>query len=227
MAFLNTGDFDDQPPSPYLEIGQELKIFAQTNYPGIPPANPIENTRPLLYPEQRRAWADMEVLIGHLERYATENSGAYPTTVEGLVILGSLAGVDASSIPLNDPWGNPYQYISPGVNQDYDLSSLGADGATGGEDLNADITSWAEASQIGLWHEYTPTSALDIVFNGPFSAGSGEMSDISDASADSLFENITSFLNSGSTSSKVIKWLAIVAIVIGAGYAALEGFDLQ
>lgn len=41
-----------------------------------------------------------------------------------------------------DPWGNPYQYISPGQHGKYDLSSLGADGAPDGEGEAADINSW-------------------------------------------------------------------------------------
>jgi hypothetical protein len=43
--------------------------------------------------------------------------------------------------------------------------SLGADGAVGGEGLNADISSAAGASLVATWFEYTPTSALDIEMN--------------------------------------------------------------
>jgi general secretion pathway protein G len=41
-----------------------------------------------------------------------------------------------------DPWGAPYQYLNPGVNGEIDVFSLGADGAPGGEGINADIGSW-------------------------------------------------------------------------------------
>ena len=42
-----------------------------------------------------------------------------------------------------DPWGNDYQYVYPGTHgREYDLFSLGADGAPGGEGLNADIGNW-------------------------------------------------------------------------------------
>ena len=40
------------------------------------------------------------------------------------------------------PWGRPYIYKFPGEHGPYDLSSLGADGARGGEGKNADIESW-------------------------------------------------------------------------------------
>ena len=42
-----------------------------------------------------------------------------------------------------DPWGNPYQYLYPGLHgQEYDLYSFGADGQEGGEGANADIGNW-------------------------------------------------------------------------------------
>jgi general secretion pathway protein G len=42
----------------------------------------------------------------------------------------------------NDPWGRPYQYLNPGIKNEVDVMSFGADGATGGEGKNADIGSW-------------------------------------------------------------------------------------
>ena len=41
-----------------------------------------------------------------------------------------------------DPWGNDYNYRSPGQNGPYDLFSLGQDNMEGGEDENEDIVSW-------------------------------------------------------------------------------------
>lgn len=43
---------------------------------------------------------------------------------------------------LKDPWGQEYQYRSPGEHGDFDIYSYGADGQQGGEGKNADITSW-------------------------------------------------------------------------------------
>ena len=43
---------------------------------------------------------------------------------------------------LKDPWGRDYEYRAPGEHGDFDIWSMGADGQTGGEDKNADITSW-------------------------------------------------------------------------------------
>jgi general secretion pathway protein G len=41
-----------------------------------------------------------------------------------------------------DPWGNEYNYISPGSHGEYDLFTLGADGQPGGEASDADIGNW-------------------------------------------------------------------------------------
>ena len=87
-----------------------------------------------------------------LELYYLDN-GMYPTTDQGLSAL--IEEPDSGDVPPNwkdggyltkkrmptDPWGNPYIYVSPGIqNEDFDLYSLGKDGAEGGEGYNADIT---------------------------------------------------------------------------------------
>jgi len=41
-----------------------------------------------------------------------------------------------------DPWGNDYQYISPGQAGPFDIFTLGADGEAGGEGVNMDIGNW-------------------------------------------------------------------------------------
>lgn len=85
-----------------------------------------------------------------LDLYEMDN-GFYPTTEQGLEALREEPA--SSPIPQNwkgpyvkkkplDPWRNPYVYVSPGVhNNDYDLYSLGSDGAEGGSD---DIVNWEE-----------------------------------------------------------------------------------
>ena len=74
-----------------------------------------------------------------LDKYALEK-GRYPSTDEGLQLL--VTERIMKKIP-NDPWGNPYQYRSPGeVDPDYEIWSYGADGKEGGEEYDADIKSW-------------------------------------------------------------------------------------
>jgi general secretion pathway protein G len=82
------------------------------------------------------------------------DNGFYPTTEQGLEALIEKPSVgripenyreggylEQKKIPL-DPWGNPYIYISPGIQGDFDIISLGADGQEGGEGNDADIKNW-------------------------------------------------------------------------------------
>ena len=43
---------------------------------------------------------------------------------------------------LNDPWGQPYEYVYPGLHGTYDLICYGADRAEGGSGADADLVSW-------------------------------------------------------------------------------------
>jgi hypothetical protein len=160
--FVDRGSFGEvlPPGHPYVTIGQEIAAYSKTNYPGIPPANPAAEFRPLLTPAERKAWADIVTIIGALETWYGSHSNAYPTTSEGLSVLPVV-------VPAADPWGHPYVYASPGRTTDYELSSMGADGIAGPGISGAtdDVTSWAPASLIGEWFEYTPTRGVDIAVN--------------------------------------------------------------
>lgn len=77
-ALVESGAFNTLPgPHPYVTIAQEIQDFANTNYPGFPPANPEQNARPLLYLEQRRVWKEMQFLIQLINAYKTA-TGAFP-----------------------------------------------------------------------------------------------------------------------------------------------------
>ena len=84
-----------------------------------------------------------------LDLFYLDNS-RYPTSNESLQALSTQpAGLDNWNGPYlkkkkvpNDPWGNPYHYVMPGQNGLYDLYSLGADNAVGGEKDNKDINNW-------------------------------------------------------------------------------------
>ena len=100
------------------------------------------------------------VQIGNIEGALTQyrvNYGKYPTTAEGLDALvhppadkrgrSRESYLDSETVPV-DAWDNHFLYYSPGMNGDhkYEIVSLGADGAEGGEKKDADIKSW-ELSQ--------------------------------------------------------------------------------
>jgi general secretion pathway protein G len=81
-----------------------------------------------------------------LEMYKLD-VGRFPNAQDGLQALVSQPSgangwngpyLKKSDIPM-DPWGQPYQYRIPGERGDFDIVSLGADGAPGGEGENADI----------------------------------------------------------------------------------------
>jgi general secretion pathway protein G len=97
------------------------------------------------------AKVDISTLMQALQLYKLDNQ-RYPTTEQGLAALtakpttgpaatGWRAGGYIDKLP-KDPWGNPYQYLSPGVHGEVDVYSLGADGQPGGTGEDADIGSW-------------------------------------------------------------------------------------
>lgn len=86
-----------------------------------------------------------------LDIYRLDNSH-YPSTQQGLEALQSRPSGSPEpknwnpdgymkSIP-QDPWGNVFQYVSPGREGAYDLYSFGSDGQEGGEGDAADISIW-------------------------------------------------------------------------------------
>ena len=103
-------------------------------------------------PEQARrtkALVEIRNIESALALFMTDTS-RFPTTSEGLAVLasnpGGINGYNSDGylkkVP-RDPWGNPYVYISPGLNsKDYDLESYGKDGENGGAGDDADIESW-------------------------------------------------------------------------------------
>ena len=99
------------------------------------------------------ALREIERLSHALEQYRAD-TGAYPTTAQGLAVLvspppGCPSTVHASARPhhLIDPWGNALVYRSPGVRNpaSFDLCSLGSDETAGGSDHAADITNFSLA----------------------------------------------------------------------------------
>lgn len=90
--------------------------------------------------------SDLQAIKQALDLYKLDNY-KYPNTEQGLealVVKPDTArnwpeGGYLPKVPM-DKWENPYVYISPGANGPFDLYSLGADGAEGGEGLGADIS---------------------------------------------------------------------------------------
>lgn len=97
------------------------------------------------------AKTQMKQVGNALDLYKLDNN-RYPSTEQGLRAL--VEKPTGSPEPRNwnpdgympsmpqDPWGNSYDYSSPGINGDYDLISYGADGREGGDEDDADINIW-------------------------------------------------------------------------------------
>ena len=96
--------------------------------------------------EVTTAKAQMQALGRALDHYRLD-VGRYPTTEQRLDVLMVRPPNEANwngpylqkNVPL-DPWGKPYVYRSPGEKGEFDLISLGKDGAPGGTGDNADIS---------------------------------------------------------------------------------------
>lgn len=100
-----------------------------------------------------RVKSDLAVLSGALKLYKLDNF-RYPTTEQGLRAL--IDPPTTPPVPQNyaqngyidrlpvDPWGNEYQYLQPGVHDEIDIFTLGADGVSGGSGMDSDIGSWGE-----------------------------------------------------------------------------------
>lgn len=97
------------------------------------------------------AKGDIKAISAALDMYKLDNY-AYPSTQQGLDALVEKPGGNPQPKNWNrdgylkrvpkDPWGNEYQYLSPGTQGPFDLYSYGADGKQGGSELNADIGNW-------------------------------------------------------------------------------------
>lgn len=107
-------------------------------------------------PEQAKmtkAKEDILAVENALEMYKLDN-GFYPSTDQGLQALvvmptsppapehwqegGYVKRLD------NDPWGNPYQYLNPGVHSEIDVYSFGPTGKQ---------NSGSESNVIGNWND--------------------------------------------------------------------------
>lgn len=97
----------------------------------------------------RAAKLQVEELAAALEIYRLD-VGAYPTAAQGLdALIVAPAGAGTwngpylrKSVVPRDPWGRAFRYRQPGQHGEFDLYTLGADDAEGGEGENADVVSW-------------------------------------------------------------------------------------
>ncbi len=132
------------PPSQKIDYALPLKrrqlrpfvllvtLFIAVTVLGILNSGQLARSHPA---KREAAQADLGHLQTALESFHTDTA-RYPTTAEGLDALTTNPGLPAWKGPylnkiLNDPWGNPYRYLSPATPSDplrtYTLSSNGQD----------------------------------------------------------------------------------------------------
>ena len=100
-----------------------------------------------------KAIADIANLKTALDMYEADN-GSYPSTEQGLQALreaptteppaDNWKGPYLKDPVIDDPWGRPYLFSSPGEHNpdSYDLLTYGKDGKEGGTGEDADVVSW-------------------------------------------------------------------------------------
>jgi general secretion pathway protein G len=96
--------------------------------------------------EAKAAQTQIASIVKALDMYRID-MGKYPTTEQGLTALSAAPanephwhGPYLAKVVPPDPWGRPYIYKSPGDTGEFDLQSLGKDGAPGGTEENADLS---------------------------------------------------------------------------------------
>lgn len=101
---------------------------------------------------KQKVMADLSTFEQALDMYRLDNL-RFPSNEQGLSALVIKPTVEPlprawradgyiRRLP-QDPWGNAYQYRSPGEHGRVDVYSLGADGIAGGEGIDADLGNWA------------------------------------------------------------------------------------
>jgi general secretion pathway protein G len=100
------------------------------------------------------ARSQLDIFALALDSYRLDND-YYPSTAQGLEALMRPPNGEPArnwrgpylkrAIPM-DPWGKPYHYASPvRGTDDYEVTSLGRDGNTGGSGEDADLSSGEQA----------------------------------------------------------------------------------
>lgn len=89
------------------------------------------------------AKAQVQTIAEKVQQFEMD-TGRLPATLDELVTQPGNAsgwlGPYAKTVELKDPWNHPYEFRVPGEGgKPFDLISLGKDGQTGGESVNADI----------------------------------------------------------------------------------------
>lgn len=89
-----------------------------------------------------KAKADLSVIANAVKAHYAE-TGRYPDPADGIDALVP----EYLEQMIKDPWGGAYQYELPGEGHAFDVICWGADGRSGGDGADADLTNWTLQDQ--------------------------------------------------------------------------------
>jgi len=84
--------------------------------------------------DQTKAKAEIQAMKSAITAYMLKNNRKLPNTLDEIAPF-----MDPPRVP-KDPWGNAYVYTKEGT-RSFKIVSYGADGAPGGDEVNADVSS--------------------------------------------------------------------------------------
>ncbi len=161
VNFVEAGGFGDTliPDHPYMTIAQEVQDYDETNYPGIPPANPAGGPLP-----------DSGESVASVSRDTLTPSGGAPVT---LAVVSS-AGFHVGYTAIIDTWDTTMvragqtvtaqeAQVITAVPDDTHITVARIDNPHDGSTRPFPVMQAGEQGQlIAEWFEYTPTSGTDI-----------------------------------------------------------------
>jgi hypothetical protein len=158
VSFVETGGFGQTllPGHPYMSIAQEIQAYDDTNYPGIPPANPASD--PTLNQNSVATTSSAKVA-------ASGGAVTIPVASSTGFAVGASVVIDAYVYSPNDPSKNPQETqvvtaVPPdGTHITVQMLSKSHDGSTAPFSI---IQPAEQGMLIAEWFEYTPTSGTDI-----------------------------------------------------------------
>lgn len=83
--------------------------------------------------DQTKAMAEIQAMKSAVTAYMLKNNRKLPNTLDEIAPF-----MDPPKVP-QDPWGNAYVYTKEGT-RSFKIVSYGADGAPGGDGVNADVS---------------------------------------------------------------------------------------
>jgi hypothetical protein len=151
VSFVEAGGFGKllPPNHPYMSIATEIQNYDETNYPGIPPANPGGGPLP-----------------DAGESVATQSSDSHAASASHVTItVASSVGFLAGYTAIIDDYASGIQEIQTivAVPDATHITVKGLKNAHDGSTTPFAIRQGGEKGQlIAEWFEYTPTSGTDI-----------------------------------------------------------------